>query len=180
MTTLKTACGNEITLTDDTHRHLLTHPEAAELLEEAVAKVELPESGFLLTTVYMGRVVGNNVCVKAENVDTLHFAVRPGREFPSRVLPGQEPEPTSLFTVIAGRQEDGSWLLYTGFAGPSAPREPTDPHFADKRDSDEFREAVEFWTENGLCMGDGCGEPFVSTWDKVLAEVDAKRAEVQE
>lgn len=177
MTELKTACGNTLHITDETRQHLLAHPEAAELLEEAVAKVTLPES-FLLTTVDMGREIGTNACVKAADVENIHFAVRTGREFPSRVLPGQEPEPTSLFTVIAGKQEDGSWLLYTGFAGPSAPREPIDQYFADKRDSNEFAESVKFWTENGLCMGNGWGEPFVSTWDKVLEKVDAARATV--
>lgn len=175
--TLRTACQSVIHLTDETLSHLEAHPEAAALLEEAVAKVTLPDGGFLLTTVNFGRVIGSNACVKAEDVEILHFAVRTGRDVPSRVLLGQTPKPTSLFTIIAGRGEDGEWTLFTGFTGPAAPREPHDPYFDDKRDSDEFRESVEFWTSHGLCLGDGWGEVFESTWEKVLEEIDAKRTE---
>jgi hypothetical protein len=174
MNELKTACGQILNVNDQTRQHLLAHPEAAELLEEAVAKVTLPDS-FLLTTVNMGREIGTNACVKAADVENIHFAVRTGRDVPSRVLPGQLPEPTHLFTVIAGKKEDGSWMLYTGFAGPSAPREPHDRYFADKRDSKEFAESLEFWTKNGLCVSEGWGEVYASTWQAELAKIDAVR-----
>ena len=176
---MRTACNNEIVISDETRQHLLAHPEAETLLEEAIGKIVLPEGGFLLTSVEMGRTIGTNACVKAEDVDTLHFAVRTGRDVPSRVLPGQEPDPTDLFTVIAGKQEDGSWLLYTGFAGPSAPREPHDRHFADKRDSQEFAESVEFWTTHGLCVSEGWGEVYPSTWAEELVKIDATRSAAQ-
>lgn len=176
MTTLTTACKNTIEINADTVAHLVAHPEAGELLEEAIAMINLPEGTFLMTTVEFDRVIGTNACLPAENTKVLHFSVRSGRDVPTRVLVGQTPEPTKLFTILAFKGKD-EWVLITGFVGPQAPREPHDAYFADKRDSDEFRKALEFWTSHGLCIGNDWGDIFVSTWDKVIADVDAKRAE---
>ena len=163
------ACGTRVALTSATKEHLRAHPEAKDLLEEAMGMVTMPTEATFLPphTVDFGRIIGTNACVKAADTETLHFAVRAGREVPSRVLPGQEPEPTSQFTMIAYKG-DGGWVLITGFAGPSAPREPHDRYFQDKRDGDEFAASVEFWTEHGLVLGDDWGEVYTSTWQAEL------------
>lgn len=172
--TLKTACGNTITITEDTRTHLAAHPEAWELLEEAVAKVTLPESGFLLTTVDLGRVIGRNACVEASKVQANEpalFACRTGRDVPSRVVTGVEKPETSEFSIIAGRQDDGTWLLYTGFAGPVAPREPHDVGLTNGNEAE-----LEFWCRHALVYDEGWGEVYESTWEAELEGVAAKRA----
>ena len=171
-TYFNTNCGNVISLNEETIKHLQAHPEAEALLEEAIAKIDLPrEGGFLMTTVEFDRVIGTNACVKAneENLEKIFFSVRPGRELPTRVLIGQKPEPTNLFTILASKNGK-QWNLVTGFTGPQAPREPHAPYFAEARDGRGQSEAKAFWTEHGLCLGDDWGKPFVSNWPKVIID----------
>jgi hypothetical protein len=84
---------------------------------------------------------------------------------------GVEKPETNLFTVIAGKQDDGSWQLYTSFVGPSAPREPHDRNLKDGN-ADELT----FWCEHALVHENGWQEPFESTWAAVLEAVAATRA----
>lgn len=168
-----TACGTAININEATAKHLEAHPEAAELLGEAIGRITLGERSFVLQEVDMGRVIGRSALVDAPEVahdQTTLFACRTGRDIPSRVMLNVEKPETSIFTVIAGKQ-DGSWNLYTGFAGPSAPREPHDSNL----NGDNSNE-LQFWCSHALVHDAGWSEPFESTWDEVLAAVVAKRA----
>jgi len=169
----KTACGKTIIVSDQTVEHLKAHEGALELLEEAIGKITIPEGGFLLTTLDMGRVIGRSSLVDAPQVtatETATFACRVGRDIPSRVLVGVEKPETNLFTVIAGL-EDGAWQLYTSFVGPSAPREPHDRNLKNGN-ADELA----FWCEHALVHEDGWQTPFESTWTAVVEQVVAARA----
>lgn len=176
MKTIQTACGRQITLTEQTIGHLQAHPEASALLEEAIAKITLPDGTFLLTTVDFGRSIGKNACVEVN--DTVTFAIRKGRDVPTHVVLGIEKPETSLFTVIAYQDETTKqWVLITGFTGPSAPREPHDRYFDDKLDSDEYKNALNFWTTHALVWeADVMGEAYESSWGLELAKVRMARS----
>ncbi|KKW43001.1 MAG: hypothetical protein UY92_C0001G0015 [Candidatus Magasanikbacteria bacterium GW2011_GWA2_56_11] len=172
-TSLTTACGTGINLNAQTLQHLEAHPDAAALLEEAIGKITIGEREFVLEEVDMGRIVARSSLVDAPAIASdqpTAFACRKGRDIASRVLVGAVKPDTNLFTVIAGKQDDGSWLLYSGFPGPLAPREPHDPNL--KGNATELA----FWCEHALVWEDGWEQPFESTWIEVIAAAAAKRA----
>lgn len=176
METLKTACGRELVVTDRTAKHLEAHPEARDLLVEAVSKVTLPTEGdFLLTEVDMGRVIGKSALVDAPMIrpdeDAL-FACRKGRDVPSRIRNDIERPDTSVFTVIAGIHEE-KWTLFTGFNGPQAAKEPHDATLTGGNEKE-----LEFWCAHALVWDEGWDAPFMSTWLKILDQVAQKRAVV--
>ena len=80
--------------------------------------------------------------------DEVQMVVRPGRNYPSRVLRNGDVGtlPSRLLTVIAGPHDGLSCLLYTAHGGPLAPREPGDPSLPEDQ-----REASEtFWKVHAL------------------------------
>ena len=84
----------------------------------------------------------------------------------------ERPE-TDLFTVIAGfNSDEDRWELYTGFAGPSAPKEPTDPSLSSGSSEGELR----FWSRHALVWGEGWEAPFEASWSDVLAYARVLRA----
>ena len=165
-TQYNTKCGTALNLLPHTLSHLQAHPEAADLLGEAIGKIVIKEGQtFLLVEVEMGRVIGRSALVTASVVRTDEsclFACRAGRNVPSRVVTGVEKPETSLFTVIAGKEDDGSWALYTGFAGPSAEKEPTDGSL--KGDN---AKQIAFWSSHALVWDESWETPFESTWNQV-------------
>lgn len=168
----RTQCGNTILVSDETVGHLKAHDGALELLEEAIGKLTLPEGGFLLETLDMGRIVGRSSLVDALKVgpdETATFACRVGREVPSRVVVGVEKPETSKFTVIAGLEGD-TWELYTSFVGPSAPREPHDRNLTEGNVAE-----LAFWCGHALVHEDGWQQPFESTWTAVVDQVTKAR-----
>ncbi|MCA9375938.1 MAG: hypothetical protein KC925_02640 [Candidatus Doudnabacteria bacterium] len=163
-----TACGCTIHLLPHTIEHLKAHPEASDLLGEAIGKVELPEGTFYLKSIDMGRVIGQSALVNATVVkpsETCTFAYRAGRDIPSRVVLDVEKPQTNLFTVIAGYDNESErWVLYTGFAGTSAAKEPTDPSLEGNNEDE-----LDFWCRHALVHDESCTQPFESTWNEVIA-----------
>lgn len=77
----------------------------------------------------------------------VRYAPRPPREYPSRMLLDGRPTTTDQVTLILGPgDEPRSCVVYTCYAGPLAPREPTDPALAD----DLRAESEAFWRDHAL------------------------------
>lgn len=172
----RTACGGVILLTDETVRHLEAHPEAAALLEEAIAKIVLPTDGsdFFKTVVDLGRVIGQTACVEITDGSSL-FAVRRGRTEPTRVVIDVAKPDTTQFVVLARKGTLGDWLLITGYAGADAPREPHDSYFEDGLGDGEFEEALCFWSRHALVWDESMGPVYESTWTVEIENVRSAR-----
>lgn len=175
--TYKTATGETINLNDGTLEHLRAHPEAGELLGEAIALVKIaPVATFVMQTLDMGRIIGHSGLIEAPEVrpdETATFALRLGRDIPSRVVVGVEKPETELFTVLAYYHAgDKQWNLITGFAGPGAPKEPTDRSLVHGNEAE-----LKFWCRHALVHEEEWGEPFESTWNQVVEDAIAARAE---
>ena len=173
MKKFKAKSGGFIEVDKEAFRHLEAHPESLVLFPEAIARLDLPsDEERLEITVEFDRVVAKTACLAADESDGMFFAVRPGRKLSSRILLSKEPIPTKDFTVIAEKVEN-AWRLVTAYAGKPAPREPNDPYFYNKQESKEFKDAVTFWTNHGLCF-DG-SRAYSSSWEE---EIKKSRKEV--
>lgn len=129
-------------------QHMLAHPVEEEHLVEAISRVELkPPFGFY--TVDLGRVVGTTACVKTDDSDDIRMECRPGRDLPSRLVYGREPEETTLLTVGICTDDDGLETVFTAFYGEQAPKELSDPRLSDE----ERPEAEAFWATHALIAG---------------------------
>lgn len=171
---LMTACGNRLVITRKTIDHLQAHPEAFGLLREAVGMLILPTDGsdFFKTTVDFGRIIGETICVPVpinpEKRQT--FTIRKGRTLPSHTVVGASKIPTSHFTMAAFKGRYGDWILITGYAGESDPREPNDRSLVPG--SEDFYQALEFWTSHALVYDpEIMGEVYESTWADELKAV---------
>ncbi len=171
MREFKTACGGRIVVPRKAEDHLRAHPEVVDLLPEAVARVRLPRNGvFLSAEVEMGRVVGRSGCVKTPPItptDHTLFAQRVGRDKSSRVIMGEGEETTKVVVLaFASREEAGTYVLVTSWAGSLARKEPWDPMIKTQA---EHQESLDFWCSNALVWDSSVmGEPFESTWEQIL------------
>lgn len=175
MKAYKTACGGMIVVPPKAEDHLRAHPEVLALLPEAIGRVELPKDGsFLATEVEMERVVGRSGCVPMDascGLDGLaSFAFRVGREKPSRVVMHLEGDTTTKVVVLAfaSKESTRTYVLVTSFVGELAPKEPWDRNI---RSQEERQESLDFWCSNALTWDSSVmGEPFASTWRRVLGQ----------
>lgn len=168
----KTACGGTIVVPSKAQEHLRVHPEVHGLLQEAVGRLALPEDGrFLAVAVEMGRVVGKSGCAETPCVgpdDPAFFALRVGRDKPSRVTLGvQGPDMTKVVVLaFASRESARTYVLVTSFVGELAPKEPWDRNI---RSQGEFQKSLDFWSSHALVHDPAVmAEPFQSTWNQVL------------
>ena len=126
-------------------QHMITHSISEEHLAEAIERVELaPPFGFY--TIDLGRVVGTSDLVKTTPEDDIRMECRPGRDLPSRMVYGRDPEPTSLVTVGICTDDDGLETMFTAFYGELSPKELSDPRLSDA----ERPEAEAFWSTHAL------------------------------
>ena len=172
MREFKTACGGAVVVPPKTEDHLRAHPEVLAFLAEAIGRVDLPRNGeFLATEVAMGRVVGRSGCVPMWHIgpnDRATFALRVGREKPSRVMVGAEgPETTKVVVLaFAAKEAAGTYVLVTAFVGELAPKEPWDRNI---RTEAEAKESLDFWVSHALVYDSSVmGDVFESTWNRVL------------
>lgn len=167
----KTACGGTIVVPPKTENHLRAHPEVIQILSEAIGRVRLPEDrSFLATEVEMGQVVGRSGCVITLPIGTdekAFFALRIGREKPSRVVPGIEGKETTKVVILAFPSKDSrDYVLITSFVGSLAPKEPWDQNI---RSQAEREESLDFWCSNALVYDpEVMGPYFESTWAEIL------------
>lgn len=168
----RTACGGTIIVPPKAEDHLRAHPEVGVILAEVIGRVMLPrDCGFLAVAVNMGRVVGRSGCVKAPRVgfnDPAKFALRVGREKPSRVIVGVEgPEVTTVVILAFPAKElTGTYVLVTAFVGELAPKEPWDRNLGSEL---ERQESLEFWSTHALVFDASVmGGSFESSWGEIL------------
>jgi len=171
----QTADGGTIVVPPKAQEHLRAHPEVDVVLGEAIACITLPRRGeFLAIAVEMGRVVGRSGCVPTAPIhpsEPATFALRVGRDKPSRVVVGVEgPEATTVVILaFADKRDARTYVLITAFVGDLAPKEPWDRSMV--RGSAEHREALAFWCSHALIWSpDVMGDPFESSWSKILGE----------
>lgn len=166
-----TANGGTINLSDETMKHLEAHPETGSLLEEAIAKITLPKSTFLLEEVIFDHIIGQSSCIEINPSAPAMFAVRKGRDLPTRTTIGMPKADTKSFVVIAAKK-GSEWTLITGYAGSKAPREPHDRFFADPANRTEFEKALAFWDTHALVYEpEVMGTLFESTWKYELTKM---------
>lgn len=129
------------------NEHMLAHSSVTEeLLAEALPKV-VYNPPFQIETIDMGHIIGENSCVQVTEKDDVRNECRPGREYPSRIVYGRSPEPTTLMTIGLCTDDDGLCTVFTAFPGPKAPKELADPNLRE-----EERPAAEaFWATHALC-----------------------------
>lgn len=74
------------------------------------------------------------------------YKIRNGRKCASRCV-SRQPSKTKKVTMIVGPHDDHPFVVYTIFAGPSAPREPGDPSIESWK---EIQESRDFWADHAL------------------------------
>lgn len=173
MKAYKTACGGTIIVPPKAEDHLRAHLEVLAPLPEAIGLVELPKDGsFLAVEVEMERVVGRSGCVATPRIgltDPAYFALRVGRERPSRVILDVEGPETTKVVVLAFASKESArmYILVTSFVGELAPKEPWDRNI---KSQEELQESLDFWCSHALAYDRSVmGEPFASTWRQVLS-----------
>ncbi len=179
---LDTCGGDIIAVPENTILHLQAHPEMEAddyaLLREAAAKANLARGGRLSAgnivthAVEMGHPVGKTgrVDAPAIELDTVTtFAVRKGREKPSRVTeidPANEPDCSSVVLWVL-KLADGVWELETAYVGTDAPREPFD--LGSSYSDIEWLESIGFWSRNALVYRPkDMGQIIHTSWQEVL------------
>ena len=169
----KTACDRTIVITSKALNHLQAHPDVIKILPEALGKAILPYGNFVEVEIDLGRVIGLQTRVKTIPCDIktpIHFAVRKGRDKPSRVAPpGSVAPPATSVVVIAkaSRDDPGTYHLVTAWIGTLARKEPWDPMIRSEAD---HQECLDFWCANALIHDpEVMGEIFTSTWEEVLS-----------
>lgn len=172
----RTGCGGRICLTEGARKHLEAHPEVADFLAEAISGITLPkDQSYLAVEVNLGRALGPCTMIETRTVspDNLTtFAVRKGRDKPSRVVVVEWPPPCETIVICAihdqNQEDPRRYLLATAYVGCRAPDEPWNPRL--ESGSDKAREALEYWCSHAMVWNpDAMGDVFVSTWAAILA-----------
>ena len=168
----KTACDRTIIITSRALDHLQAHPDVIKILPEALVKATLPSAEFVEMEIDLDRIIGLQTRVKTMPCDIktpINFALRKGRDKPSRVAPpGTVAPPARSVVVIAkmNRDDPATYNLVTAWIGTLARKEPWDPMIKSETD---YQESLNFWCSNALIHDpDVMGEIFASTWDEVL------------
>lgn len=131
--------------------HMEAHASVKETdIAEAISKITLTPP-FGMYTVDLVRICGVDNCVLTMDSDDIRWENRPGRNTPSRMVYGREPEPTSLITIGICTDDDGKETIFTAFYGALAPKELTDPRLKES----ERGEAEKFWSCHALVAEEG-------------------------
>jgi hypothetical protein len=168
----RTACGKQVYLSGKAYEHMVVHPEVFDLLPEAISKANLRNMRFAEIEVDLGRAIGvaTRTAAPCASDDKVLFAVRDGRDHPSRVirLDASKRSPTNYVAIVASldRNQPNTYKLITAWVGRLARREPWDRNI---RDDGERSECLKFWCSNALIYDPNVmGEPFESSWTEVL------------
>ena len=166
---LRTACGHTIEVSKTCLAHLKAHSSVLPFLEEAAALIHLPKNeNFYRQAICLGRVIGENNCVRTDVIspDTTNtFAIRTGREQPSRITINHRPAPCDSVSIIAVCN-NSHWQLITAYIGLLAPREPHDQYFRDH--PEELPESLRFWCCHALIYEVNWSNIFVSNWEDII------------
>lgn len=164
-----------VELSNKTLTHLEVHPKIIDYLLEAISQIYLPEKEDerVRVEIDLKKVVGKSSLIKTESItnnsDT-YFSKRKGREGPSRVLLNQDPQETSIISIIAEPKDEKQYNLVSAWYGPIAPKEPWDNSLI--KDKKALDESLSFWCCHALVYEvDFMQEPFISTWEKVISSI---------
>lgn len=168
------ALNGIIYIGDDIERLIRINEGVINLIPEAISKVQLPtDKSMFETEVYMGRVVGKSMCVEADEVgynDPIYFAIRQGRDYPSRVSLTDEGFDSSIVTIVARPKYNSNQVYYyltSAWIGNTAAKEPS-KKFKNKADYDR---SFNFWRAHALVYDSKTmGMAFKATWREVIGE----------
>lgn len=134
---------------DRANSHL--HEQVAEILPEALNKINAEGRQFLVAEAAFGRIIGHTACLPTGQEDEILYAQRPKRFGLSRFVKNRTPEPSEAVTVILKKDDNEDYyILITAFIGTPAPPEPWDRNATPQ--------SVPFWSTHALVWGQ---EPIV-------------------
>jgi len=158
--------------------HLAAHPTVIPLLDEAMPLIELPSDGSkLVSQVDLKRPLEEKSLITTPDIGLDGedwFAVRSNRQGASRVTMEKPTEMISTVVIAAWPPvaEPTKYILRTAYIGTISPQEPWNAMGEEVQ-----KKSIEFWTTHAMVHSpETMGEPFRSTWRKVLAEAEAKKA----
>jgi len=164
-----------VELSNKTLTHLEAHPKIIDYLLEAINKTSIPikQKDRIKMEIDLKKIVGKSSLIKTESItnnsDT-YFSKRKGREGPSRVLLNQDPQETSIISIIAEPKDEKQYNLVSAWYGPIAPKEPWDNSLI--KDKKALDESLSFWCCHALVYEvDFMQEPYISTWEKVISSI---------
>lgn len=129
----------------DDYSHL--HTGVHELLPEVFEQITAGGKKFIVTTVDLGRVVGQSTRVLTDENDEIVFVQRVGRKGLTRFVKNRVAENSSQVTIVLKRDLSlPKYTLLTAWIGSQSELEPWDP----KADYDK---SAEFWSRNALIYG---------------------------
>jgi len=163
--------GKEVFVTAETKKHLSAHPDVLEFIEEAVAKVHIPDTASLFKeTISLGREIGISSLIETKPIrpdEETDFAMRVEREYPVRVsLNAKGSACDSVTLKIVFDEKSKKYFLITAYIGPNTPSNP----YYTNRTSDEYKESLEFWCSHALAYDPKImGKPFKASWNSILS-----------
>lgn len=143
---LKSADGVVVEINLD---HMSQHASVLPLLEEIIPNMKIAGTGFIKTSIDMGRVVGVTDCVPTTQYDEIVYAKRVGRPGKTRFVKNRKPQPSSHVAVVIKRFGN-TFKLLTSFIGQCAEKEPFDKSI---RTDEEFMQSKHFWDNHALVWG---------------------------
>jgi hypothetical protein len=121
------------------------HDGVQPLLSEVFEKINSEGRGFIVATVDLGRIVGNQTRVETRDGDEIVFAQRVGRFGLTRFVKNRRAEPCSSVTVILKKGDRGEYILITAWVGTQSEPEPWDRNATAR--------SVPFWNASALIWG---------------------------
>ena len=175
MITYKSSNHCLVELSNKTLSHLEAHPKIIDYLSEAISKTSIPikQKDRIRMEIDLKKIVGKSSLINTEpitnNSDT-YFSIRKEREGPSRVVLDEDPQETSIISIVAEPTDENNYNLISAWYGHIAPREPWDNSLL--KDKKALDESLSFWCCHALVYEvDFMQEPFISTWDKVMSSI---------
>ncbi len=141
---------------DRHNSHLHETGSMAELLPEALNKINARGRDFLIEEIDFGRVIGETICVATGHSDQIIFARRPKRAGLTRFVKNRRPQPcSSLVVILKKAEEDDRYVLITAFVGHISRPEPWDERAFLKQEEPKLarEESISFWSTHALVWG---------------------------
>ncbi len=129
-------------------QHALDHSVPLQRIIDALESSRVGpgnSEGIAIVVHDFGFAVGLNNCVSVDHkVDIVEMVKRPGRNGPTPIVKGRNPQRTSILTIIVSVRNE---VVITAYFGPPAPREPWDPTLTTL---DERLDSSKFWAHHAL------------------------------
>ena len=175
MITYKSSNHCLVELSNKTLSHLEAHPKIIDYLSEAISKTSIPikQKDRIRMEIDLKKIVGKSSLINTEpitNNSETYFSIRKGRKGPSRVALDEDPQETSIISIIVDPIDEKQYSLISAWYGPIAPKEPCDNTFLNDQKCND--ESLSFWCCHTLVYEvDFMEEPFISTWEKVISSI---------